>query len=107
MEVPMPEMEETVVRICILGIQGMSSPIHRHQETPKQKFSFLKTRGLQSPESMDLKIPKFQEPQSQGNPQILKPPSLIDEKHRGLEGIPNPGAPISIYVLVTGPKRQI
>lgn len=36
MEVPMPEMEETVVRICILGIQGMSSPIHRHQETPKQ-----------------------------------------------------------------------
>ena len=68
MEVPMPEMEETVVRICILGTQGTSSPIHRHQEAPKQKFSSLETRGLQCPESMDHKIPKFQEPQSQGNP---------------------------------------
>lgn len=68
MEVPMPEMEETVVRICILGTQGMSSPIHRHQEAPKQKFSSLETRGFRCPESMDHKIPKFQEPQSQGNP---------------------------------------
>ena len=106
MEVPMPEMEETVVRICILGTQGTSSPIHRHQETPKQilipgnqRTSMPRVYG-----SQDTQIPRAPVPRE---PQILKPPSLIDEEHRGLQGIPNPGAPISIYVLVTGPKRQI
>lgn len=96
MEVPMPEMEETVVRICILGTRRPRTEI---LIPGNQRTSMPRVHG-----SQDTQIPRAPVPRE---PQILKLPSLIDEEHRGLEGIPNLGAPISIYLLVTGPKRQI
>ena len=68
MEVLVAGMEETVVSLCILGSQVPSRPNSQAPGDPKEKFSSLETRGIPYPESMNLKIPKFQEAQPHRNP---------------------------------------
>lgn len=66
MEVLVPGMEETAVRICIPGSQGTSSPIGRHQETPNRNSCPWKPEHFNALSRWISRHPNAKSPSPQG-----------------------------------------
>lgn len=68
MEVLVPGMEETAVRMCIPGSHSTLQPYSEAPVDPKQECSSLKTGGPQCPESLISRHPNSKSPSPKRTP---------------------------------------